>query len=198
MRKPLLGILVLVPLVTSCAVMAPVRGNVVPGAGGDGRMEDAIVFIESRGPIPRRPTPRNPVADSIVVVDGHFEPRLSATVMGSRLTIQNEDKVFHSPFSRSPAAPFRGQPLRTGQTLSVHVRSSGMLRIFCELHKREYADVLVLRHGMWARPDERGHFALPELPRGRYTLHAWHPTLGVRSVPLTIRRRGPVTLELHY
>lgn len=197
--RPLCAIALLLVLTASCAVMAPVRGQLVPGPNqAAGRMDDAVVYVESRGPARRRDFPDRGAADSIVLVQGRFEPRVSATVVGSRIFLKNEDQVFHSPFSRSPAAPFRGRPLRSRQSRAIPVRSSGMVRIFCELHARESADVLVLRHGTWTRADEQGRFSLGELRRGKYMVHLWHPTLGDRAMPLDISRRGPVTIDLRY
>lgn len=194
-------VLALVPALASCAVRAPVGGRIVPAPDdltAATRLDGAIVFVEAAGPFREPPFPGGPDADSIVMVRGRFEPNLSATVAGSRIVLRNEDQVFHSPFSRSPAAPFRGRPLRAGQAREITVRQSGMVRIFCELHGREHADVLVLRHGTWTRADSLGRFRLGQLPRGRYTLHAWHPTLGERTRPLTVSRRGLITLELRY
>lgn len=200
MRIRSLGMIALLPVLTaSCAVLVPMRGQVVPGQiHGKGRMDEAIVYLESRDPIRRRKIPKGAPADSIVMFQGRFEPRISATAVGSRIIFKNEDQVFHSPFSRSPAAPFRGRPLRSRQARAIPVRSSGMVRIYCELHARESAEVLVLRHGTWTRADEKGQFSLGELPRGKYTVHAWHPILGDRAMPIEVSGRGPVTIDLRY
>lgn len=200
MRNRSLGMIALFPVLTaSCAVMAPVRGHVVPGQiHGDGRMEDAIVYLESRDPDRGRHLLRRRAGTPIVLVGGRFEPGISATAVGSWITLRNNDPVFHRPFSRSAAAPFSGRALRYRQSRTVSVRSSGMVHIFCELHARESAEVLVLDHGTWTRADEKGRFSLGRIPCGKYTVRAWHPTLGDRAMPLEVSRDGPVTIDLRY
>jgi uncharacterized protein (DUF2141 family) len=48
----------------------------------------------------------------------------------------------------------------------------------------------VLRTSYFAVTGDDGSFVLPDLPPGRYTLTAWHETLGTQSREIEIKSTG--------
>jgi len=198
MNSRSLRVLVIVPLLASCAGPASVTGLLIPRGAGGGSLSEAVVYVE----------PENPGADgrlaewadraSIAFGRGSVQPAVSVAMIGSWLEIWNADTLFHQPFSRSPAASFAGRTVRPNSGTAVRLREKGMVQVFCQLHEGESAQVLVLDAGAWTRPDTAGAFRLPPLPRGRYVIHAWHPRLGDHTAPLDIEHSGPMTVELRY
>jgi hypothetical protein len=127
-----------------------------------------------------------------------LDPAILVVKVGTWLEIWNADRVFHQPFSRSPAAPFGGHSVQPNAATAVLLRTKGLVQVFCQLHEGESAEVLVLPSGAWTRPDSTGAFTLPPLPQGSYVIHAWHPRLGERTVPLELDRSGPKSLKLRF
>jgi hypothetical protein len=118
--------------------------------------------------------------------------------VGAWLEIWNADTIFHQPFSRSPAAPFEGRSVRPNAGTALRLNERGLIQVFCQLHDRESAEVLVLESGAWTRPDTTGAFTFPRLKPGHYVIRSWHPRLGEQKVPLEVERSGPVSVELRY
>lgn len=198
MDRRSLRILVLLPLLASCAGPASVSGLLIPRGVTEPGLDEAVVYVE----------PEDPAADgrlsewadrvSMTFGRGSFQPAVSVATVGSWLEIWNADTLFHQPFSRSPAASFKGRTVRPNSGTAVRLRDKGLVQVFCQLHAGESAELLVLESGAWTRPDTAGAFRLPPLPRGRYVIHAWHPRLGEHAAPLDIEHSGPMSVELRY
>ena len=193
-----LRVLVLAPLLASCAGSASVSGLLVPRGAADPGLDQAVVYVLPQDPAHDGLLPDWNDRVSVTFARGSLQPALSVATVGSWLEIWNADSVFHQPFSRSPAALLDGHSVRPGTGSALLLREKGMVQIFCQLHEGESAELLVLESGAWTRPDTTGAFQLPPLPRGKYVLHAWHPRLGEQTVPLDIERSGPLSVELHY
>jgi hypothetical protein len=191
-------VLVLAPLLASCAGSASVSGLLIPRGAADPRLDQAIVYVLPQDPAREQLLPEWNDRVSVSFAGGALQPSVSVATVGSWLEIWNADSVFHQPFSRSPAAHFDGRSVRPGTGTALGLREKGMVQIYCQLHEGESAEVLVLESGAWTRPDTTGAFHLPPLPRGKYVIHAWHPRLGEQTVPLDIERSGPLSVELHY
>ncbi len=57
----------------------------------------------------------------------------------------------------------------------------------------------VLRTPYFAVTGDDGSFVLPDLPPGRYTITAWHETLGTQSRELEINSNGePQTINFTF
>lgn len=194
-----LRLLAVVPLLASCAGMASVNGMLVPRGPGTGqRLDQAVVYLEADGPVSDR---HFPVRDDRVILTfarDSLGPVATVAKAGAWLEIWNADSVFHQPFSRSPAAPFEGRSVRPNTGTALRLNERGLIQIFCQLHDRESAEVLVLESGAWTRPDTTGAFTFPRLKPGHYVIRSWHPRLGEQKIPVEVERSGPVSVELRY
>ena len=199
MRPRSLRILVLVPLLASCAGPASVSGVLIPrGPAPAGRLDQAVVYVLPADPASNRTLTDWTDRASLSFGAGALRPAVSVAMVGSWLEIWNADSVYHQPFSRSPAEPFEARTVRPGTGTAMRLRTPGLVQIFCQLHEGESAEVLVLENAAWTRPDTTGAFHLPPLPRGHYVIHAWHPRLGDQTAPLDVAHSGPMSVELHY
>jgi hypothetical protein len=198
MRLRSLRILALVPLLASCAGPAFVSGTLVPHGAADGRLDQAVIYVQPADPGSDRPLSDWTDRVSLTFAHNSLQPSVSVAMVGSWLEIWNADSVYHQPFSRSPAESFEGRTVRPGAGTALRLRAKGMVQVFCQLHEGESAEILVLENGAWTRPDTAGAFRLPPLPRGHYVIHAWHPRLGEQTVPLDVARSGPMSVEVRY
>ena len=194
-----LRLLAVVPLLASCAGMASVNGLLVPRGPGPGqRLDEAVVYLEADGPVSDRQFPARDDRIRLTFARDSLDPAVAVPKHGAWLEIWNADSVFHQPFSRSPAAPFEGRSVRPNNGTAVPLRARGTVQVFCQLHDRESAEVLVLESGAWTRPDTAGAFTFPRLKPGHYVIRSWHPLLGEQKVPLEVEGVGPVSVELRY
>jgi hypothetical protein len=192
----ILGILAVLPFVTSCAGSASVSGLLLPR--GAARLDQAVIYVQPEESASRRTLSDWADRESLTFSKSSLKPAVSVAVVGSWLEIWNADSVYHQPFSRSPALSFPARTVRPGTGAAMRLPAKGLIQVFCQLHEGESAEVLVLENGAWTRPDTSGAFRLPPLPRGRYVIHAWHPRLGEHTAPLDIEHAGPMSVELHY
>lgn len=155
---------------------APADGDHAPGqVSARGSVADAVIYVqdvssevESELPAPREP-PRFEIANLT------FHPRVLAVVAGTSVEFQNRDSVFHNVFSICPANRFDLGRYGPGKSRRAAFRTPGPVNIYCDLHPKMSAFILVVPNRAFARADSVGRFVLPPLPPGQYGVVVWHP-----------------------
>jgi plastocyanin len=130
--------------------------------------------------------------------DQSFVPRVLAIPVGASVDFPNLDPIFHNVFSVSPVKRFDLGKYPRGQSRRVTFGKIGLVQVYCDIHANMAAFILVLPNPAFARPDEQGAFALPDLPPGTYTLKVWHPDLPELSRTVEVPAQGDVALDLSY
>jgi hypothetical protein len=62
-----------------------------------------------------------------------------------------------------------------GTSKPVVFDKPGLSRIFCEVHPHMAAYVMAVDSPYFSVSDDHGVFAIPGVPAGTYTYHAWRP-----------------------
>lgn len=124
---------------------------------------------------------------SIAQKDEQFVPHLVAVTTGSSVAFPNDDPFFHNVFSLSRGSSFNLGRYASGLTRSRTFTRPGIVKVFCELHSHMSAVVRVFDHQWFTVPDERGAFAIADVPAGEHTVVAWHERIGERRDRVTIR-----------
>ncbi len=173
------------------------------------RPGDAVVWVESiseraehqltRAPFrwfwqARRVTP----LPRLTQAGGRYVPHVQAVATGGALVIRNRDRVWHGAFSVSPAAPLEIGKRAPGGTDTVRFAVPGVVAVRCDIHPDESAFVVVTPNHAAARPDRLGRWQLPDLPAGRYVVHAWHPAHGGIQREVELGARGTTRVPLHW
>jgi plastocyanin len=105
-----------------------------------------------------------------------FYPRVSVVQRGTRLVFPNLDTIFHNVFSVSPGNTFDLGTYRAGdKARSVVVTSPGVVEIFCNMHSRMSASVLVVPNGLFTKVNADGSFKINNVPLGARKVVAWAP-----------------------
>jgi plastocyanin len=155
------------------------RGDSRPGTiegkvkvpGGD--TSDLYVFVENyRGPMPKVKQVE------IKQENKQFIPRVAVVPVGSSVSFPNLDPIFHNVFSNSPKNSFDLGSYRAGDKVRAAVfNSPGVVDIYCNMHQRMSAHVLVVPSKLYARVKPDGSFRIEGVPAGSRTLVAWSPSL---------------------
>jgi plastocyanin len=142
---------------------AEVTGKVTVSSGGP-----AWVFVEDvKGATPG-------AAVEIKQEDKQFSPRMIAVPSGTRVSFPNLDVVYHNVFSLTPGQTFDLGMQRAGDPVKARVMSKpGVVEIFCNLHSRMSATVLVTPGPLLTKVARDGSFKLENVPVGVRRLTAW-------------------------
>lgn len=159
---------------------ATVTGTVRVAGGGP-----AWVFVEGV---------RGPAASGTVEIkqeDRQFVPRLVAVPSGTRLSFPNLDVVYHNVFSLTPGQSFDLGMLRAGDPVKSRVMTKpGVVEIFCNLHARMSATVLVTPGPLLAKVGSDGRFTLENVPVGTQRVSAWAGGRALKTQTLEVGAGG--------
>jgi plastocyanin len=158
------------------------RGGRAPAPRG-ATPRDVVLYLE--GPAAAS-VPRTDTKPALHQINQSFEPHVLGVSVGTTVDFPNGDLVYHNVFSYSKAKKFDLGYYGKGRSKQVKFDRPGIVQVFCDIHSTMSAFVLVVDTPFVTQPDESGRYALPDLPAGAYTLRAWHPDLGDRSMSVTV------------
>jgi plastocyanin len=151
-----------------------------------GPLGEAFVYVDGPKVVPAHPK-------TIEIKQDHkqFMPALAVVQVGTRVLFPNEDKVFHNTFSRTPGNAFDLGTLKSGDTPKpVVFTTPGDVEVFCNIHSKMRADILVVPNGHWTRVHDDGTFQLAAVPLGSRRVVLWGPRLKQVSQRLEITAAG--------
>ncbi|HVR63606.1 MAG TPA: hypothetical protein VMU50_17015 [Polyangia bacterium] len=159
---------------------APDRAALNPTASVTGRIQisgkfpaEAYVYLE--GP---RAVSAHPPTIEIKQKDRQFVPAVAVVPLGAHVLFPNQDLILHNVFSNTPGDAFDAGPVKAGQTPKpVTLLKPGHVEIFCNIHSRMRADVLVVPNAHYTRVRPDGTFHLPGVPVGSRRIVLWAPDI---------------------
>jgi plastocyanin len=105
-----------------------------------------------------------------------FHPRILPIVAGQTVVFPNHDPIYHNVFSVSPLHSFDlGQYRGSDEPRSERFERPGLVPVYCNIHPRMIAYVVVLENDAFATTDRAGFFRILRVPPGRHALSAWTP-----------------------
>jgi plastocyanin len=142
-----------------------------------------------------------PVQTAPYVVAQHnraFVPNFLIIPRGATVDFPNWDHFDHNVFSRSAAAPaFDLDRYPYGYSKTRQFDKVGVVQIFCNIHPFMRAIIVVTPNVCFARSDANGHFDLPNVPPGHYTLVAWNDRCDEERQPIDVTPAGLSGVTLH-
>jgi plastocyanin len=135
-----------------------------------------VVYLELATPV-EGASSQSSVAE-IEQADRRFVPDLVVVPAGSTVSFPNMDPIFHNIYSLSKSKSFDLGSYDKGNTRKVTFSKPGIVEVYCHLHPNMAATVVVTPNRWFARPDGEGHYRIPNVPPGHYTVVAWHKTAG--------------------
>ena len=161
-------------------------------------MHDFVVYIEGKVGTNSAPaTNVTSVTTTRVAQQGAmFTPHVKPVMVGTTVEWPNRDEIYHNVFSMSDAKQFdlglyKGEAPEKAQVFD----KPGRVDVFCSIHANMHCIVLVLENPYFAATDERGRYAITNVPPGVYKLKAWHERLPADEREITVPTNGEVKVD---
>ena len=150
------------------AASATVTGRVQARSGA---LKDAYVYVDLM-----RGAPARGKTLEIKQKDKQFSPRSAVVLRGTSVVFPNLDPVYHNVFSTSGRNSFDLGAYRAGETpRSVVLSTPGVVDVFCNIHSRMSASILVAPSPLYAKVNADGSFHIDNVPVGARKLVVWSP-----------------------
>jgi plastocyanin len=169
-----------------------------PRVPSRGEPQDAIVYVEVLPAATNAGIPVPTAVPKLAQQQQSFVPRVVVVSVGGSVEFPNFDPVYHSVFSVSPAKRFDLGRFGKGKSRSVRFLKPGLVNVYCDIHSNMEGFVLVVPNRAVAQADESGSYALPDLPPGRYMLHAWHPDFSPIRHAVEVPENGDLEVDLRF
>jgi plastocyanin len=153
-------------------------------------LASAVVWLEAAGEDAALLPPR-PGTFDVNISDKTYVPRVLVVPRGSTVRFPNRDPFDHNVFFTDSTLVDFGLFGR-GQSKSHLFSRTGLVRVFCNVHPRMVAYLVVSGSRHVTQPGPDGAFRLDGVPPGRYTLHVWHERIAAEvTQPVTVPAAGP-------
>jgi len=118
-----------------------------------------------------------------------YTPRVLGMEAGSTIRVTNADQTLHNVNvqPRNNTAFNVAQPIPGMSTERTFANPEIMIPVRCDVHPWMQAYVGVVPHPFFDVTGEDGSFSIDGVPPGDYVLEAWHETLGVQTLDVTVR-----------
>jgi plastocyanin len=136
----------------------------------------AVVYLEGTGPAAA------PAAFDITINDKVYRPRVVVVPVGSTVRFPNTDPFDHNVFSASEPNQFDLGLYGRGAAKSHTFTSPGLVRVYCNVHPKMVAYVVVTANRYYAQPGGDGSFTIDNVAPGRYRMHTWHERISAEIV----------------
>jgi len=161
------------PAPAASATRAAARTGALRGkiAFPGGSFKDVYVYVENV-----KSPPAHGHTFEIAQRDKQFVPEVAVVQRGTKVVFPNYDSVFHNVFSPTARHPFDLGSYRAGDApKSVEMTATGVIDVFCNMHSRMHASVLVVPSALYARVAPDGSFQLEGVPTGARKVVVWSP-----------------------
>jgi len=127
-----------------------------------------------------------------------YLPHVQAVPLGSALEIVNGDPILHNTHGYiGHATAFNLAMPGKDQRVTKKLDRPGLVRVKCDVHGW-MAAYIVVSEGPAAVSGADGSFVVPGIPPGRYTVTAWHESLGERTAQVTVPASGDATVAFAF
>ena len=151
----------------------------------------AVLYLEGTGPAAA------PDTLDVVINDKVYVPRVLVAPAGSTVRFPNHDPFNHNVFSVSEPNPFDLGLYGRGETRAQVFARPGLVRVYCNVHPRMVAYLVLMANRFYAQPGSDGTFAIDGVPPGRYRLHVWHERIAAEIVKeITVPAAGVSDLQI--
>jgi plastocyanin len=161
-----------------CGTEAVIEKVVV---GGNKGLANAVVSVPGAKGAPKAMK---------VTVDQHgckFVPHVTAMTPGD-LDLKNSDDILHNIHTYSTANPSinKAQP-KFKKVMTEKFEKPEFIKLTCDVHSWMLGWVAVMPNPFFGVTDASGNAKIENVPPGKYTVEAWHETLGKQSKEVEVK-----------
>ena len=133
-----------------------------------------------------------------------YTPDVLLTRKDVDLTIRNSDAVLHNIHAYEIIGTVRrtmfnvGQPDKGDMKQPIKMRRSNVVKIECDAHDFMHAWAFTADNPYVAVTKEDGSFVIADLPPGDYEVKAWHPVLGEKNAPVSVKGGASVSASFEF
>ncbi len=133
-----------------------------------------------------------------------YAPHVIGIQAGQKIAVRNSDGTTHNVHGTLKGKDLlnKMQAAKAGDVpIDAAAASPGdVIELACGVHPWMHAYAVVQDHPFFAVTGADGVFAISGVPQGTYTLEAWHPTLGAKSmqVKIGVGAKGAITARFSY
>jgi plastocyanin len=125
-----------------------------------------------------------------VTVDQHgckFVPHVTAMTPGE-LELKNSDDILHNIHTYSTANPSinKAQP-KFKKVMTEKFEKPEFIKLTCDVHSWMLGWVAVMPNPFFGVTDGSGNAKIENVPPGKYTVEAWHETLGKQTKEVEVK-----------
>ena len=135
-----------------------------------------------------------PARGAITMVGRAFVPHVRVVTPGSRVDFPNGDPFSHNIFSSSAGQVFDLGLYPAGKAKDALFRKAGAYPVYCNIHPRMTAFVVVAPSPWYAQAGNDGRWTIAGVPAGQYTLTVWHERAKTVEAPITVSATGMADL----
>lgn len=163
----------------------------------DGKLANVLVRV--RGTVPGSvSTPTAPV--TVDQSKCTYVPRVQGALANQPVMFKNSDGTLHNvrgvvgtKSAFNVAQPPAGAPVTKPLPADADV-----LRLKCDVHPWMKAFVVSNPNPFFVTTGEDGAFTLQGLPAGKYTVEAWHESLGTKTAEVTVKDDAPAEVAFAF
>jgi plastocyanin len=123
--------------------------------------------------------------------DKQFSPRVAVVPLGTSVVFPNDDSVIHNVFSLNLGNAFDLGSVKSGEkSAPVTLLKPGHVEVFCNIHSKMRADILVVPNALWVRVSSDGSFQIPGVPTGARRIVLWSPNARLVSQQVDVTAKG--------
>ncbi len=123
-----------------------------------------------------------------------FTPHVRVVTPGSSVEYPNQDPFRHNIFSTAVGAAFDLGTYPSGVSKAARFNNPGAFPIYCNIHSRMTAYVVVVPTPYYGMAGADGRWTLNGVPAGSYELHIWHERAPEVVTPLNLNAAGAANI----
>jgi plastocyanin len=169
-------------------------------ADNSGGLANVLVYVKSGLPEKYRA----PAPIGVVHIDQkgcEYVPHVIGVRVGQDIEIGNEDATLHNVNTKAVLnEPFNKAMAGKGQVLNTAFQHAEVaVKLKCDIHPWMAAYVGVFANPFFAVTGADGSFTINDVPKGdKYTVEAWHETLGTQTATIAIDEKSPANLQFTF
>lgn len=181
-------------------LLSPAGGLGAEGGGtiigtvtwGPQRLHNAVVYLEKvEGTFP-------PPQEAAVMAQRKltFVPHVLPILVGTTVNFTTHDSELHNIKALQEKRTLFNFGMPPGaEPVPKTFRQEGVVTLLCNRHPEMSAYIVVLQNPFFALTNEKGEFAIKNVPPGSYTVKAWHEKLKPQGQEVKVTEGGRVRVD---